>query len=221
LPYHQDGSLKGTRSFLFLFDIPGPNFYTVAMAKKKRLFTKFFVGSLFLLGFTILFLELGSRWYQEPEQDFPAPERAVCDLDRYPLDEGKTLVIQELVGKKARGEKITREDLDRALISAPQDQMPYLNGVVCNQMIFVSSRLPESARYYVARHELEHVFQQQGMDNDCQDWELCATWAAAWEFPLGLLRTITSSLREAYRISPSLWSFLFSSWRVFKLTLLP
>ena len=191
------------------------------MAKKKRLFTKFFVGSLFLLGFTILFLELGSRWYREPEGDFPAPERAVCDLDRYPLNEGKTLVIQELVGKKARGEKITREDLDRALISAPQDQMPYLNGVVCNQMIFVSSRLPESARYYVARHELEHVFQQQGMDNDCQDWELCATWAAAWEFPLGLLRTISSSLREAYRISPSLWSFLFSSWRVFKFTLLP
>jgi len=191
----------------------------------------------------VLFLEAGSRWYREPEGDFPAPERAVCDLDRYPLDEGKTLVIQELVGvcdldrypldegktlviqelvgKKARGEKITREDLDRALISAPQDDMPGLNGVVCNQMIFVSSRLPESARYYVARHELEHVFQQQGMDGDCQDWELCATWAAAWEFPLGLLRTITSSLREAYRISPSLWSFLFSSWRVFKLTLLP
>ena len=191
------------------------------MAKKKRLFPKLIFGSLFLLGFTILFLELGSRWYREPGQDFPAPERAVCDLDRYPLDEGKTLVIQELVGKKARGEKITREDLDRALISAPQDQMPGLNGVVCNQMIFVSSRLPESARYYVARHELEHVFQQQGMDGDCQDWELCATWAAAWEFPLGLLRTISSSLREAYRISPSLWSFLFSSWRVFKFTLLP
>ena len=191
------------------------------MAKKKRFLPRFFVGSLFLLGFTILFLELGSRLYQEPDQDFTAPEWAVCDLDRYPLDEGKTLVIQELVGKKVQGEKITREDLDRALISAPQDQMPGLNGVVCNQMIFVSSRLPESARYYVARHELEHVFQQHGMDGDCQDWELCATWAAAWEFPLGLLRTISSSLREAYRISPSLWSFLFGSWRIFKFTLLP
>ena len=205
----------------FQFDIPGDNFYTLTMAKKKRLFLKILLGSLFLLGFAILFLELGSRLYQEPDQDFPTPEWAVCDLDRYPLDEGKTLVIQELVGKKVQGEKITREDLDRALISAPQDQMPGLNGVVCNQMIFVSSRLPESARYYVARHELEHVFQQQGMDNDCQDWELCATWAAAWEFPLGLLRTISSSLREAYRISPSLWSFLFGSWRIFKFTLLP
>ena len=191
------------------------------MAKKKRLFPKLFFGSLFLLGFTILFLELGSRWYREPGQDFPAPEWAVCDLDRYPLDEGKTLVIQELVGKKVQREKITREDLDLALISAPQYDMPGLNGVVCNQMIFVSSRLPESARYYVTRHELEHVFQQHGMDGDCQDWELCATWAAAWEFPLGLLRTITSSLREAYRISPSLWSFLFGSWRIFKFTLLP
>jgi hypothetical protein len=191
------------------------------MAKKKHLFPRFFFGSLFVLGFMILFLELGSRWYREPDQDLPAAERAVCDLDRYPQDEGKLIVIQELVGKKAQGEKITSEDLDLALISAPQEHMPYLNGIVCNQMIFVSSRLPESARYYVARHELEHVFQGQGMDGDCQDWELCATWAAAWEFPLGFLRTISSSLREAYRISPSLWSFLFSSWRVFKLTLLP
>ncbi len=191
------------------------------MAKSKRLFPRFLLGGLFLLGFMILFLELGSRLYREPEGDFPAPEWVVCDLERYPPDEGKQLVIQELVDKKARGEKITREDLYRALISAPQDQMPNLNGIVCNQMIFVSSRLPESARYYVARHELEHVFQLEGMDPDCQDWELCATWAAAWEFPLGLLRTITSSLREAYRISPSLWSFLFSSWRVFKFTLLP
>ena len=205
----------------FLFDIPGPYFYTVTMTKKKRLLPKFLLGSLFILVFMILFLELGSRLYREPDQNFPTFEWAVCDLDRYPQDEGKLVVIQELVGKKARGEKITREDLDRALISAPQDQMPNLNGVVCNQMIFISSRLPESARYYVARHELEHVFQQHGMDGDCQDWELCATWAAAWEFPLGLLRTITSSLREAYRISPSLWSFLFSSWRVFKFTLLP
>ena len=191
------------------------------MAKKKRLLPRFFVGSLFFLGFTILFLELGSRWYREPEGDFPAPEWAVCDLDRYPLDEGNTLVIQELVGKKVQGEKITREDLDRALISAPQYDMPGLNGVVCNKMIFVSSRRPEYPRYYVARQELEQVFKQQGMDNDCQDWELCATWAAAWDFPLGLLRTISSSLREAYRISPSLWSFLFGSWRIFKFTLLP
>ena len=191
------------------------------MAKKKRLLPRFLLGSLFLLVFGILFLELGSRLYREPDQDYTAPEWVVCDLDRYPQEASKLIVIQELVGKKVQGEKITREDLDRASIYAPQEHMPGLNGVVCNQMIFVSSRLPESARYYVARHELEHVFQQQGMDGDCQDWELCATWAAAWEFPLGLLRTITSSLREAYRISPSLWSFLFSSWRVFKFTLLP
>lgn len=191
------------------------------MAKKKRLLPRFLLGSLFVLAFGILFLELGSRLYREPDQNFPPAERVVCDLDRYPPDEGKLAAIQKLVGKKARGEKITREDLDRALISAPQEHMPYLNGVVCNQMIFVSSRLPESARYYVARHELEHVFQGHGMNGDCQDLELCATWAAGWEFPFGLLRTITSSLREAYRISPSFWSFLFGSWKVFKFTLLP
>ena len=191
------------------------------MVQKKRLLPRFLLGSLFILVFMILFLELGSRLYREPDQNYQSIIYDVEKLDQYPQDEGKLVVIQKLVGKKARGEKITREDLDRALISAPQEHMPDLNGVVCNQMIFISSRLPESARYYVARHELEHVFQQHGMDRDCQDWELCATWAAAWEFPLGLLRTITSSLREAYRISPSFWSFLFSSWRVFKFTLLP
>ena len=107
------------------------------MAKKKRSFPRFLLGTLFALGFMILFLELGSRWYREPDQNVPDYVWVVCDLDRYPRDEGKLLVIQELVGKKARGEKITREDLDRALISAPQDQMPGLNGIVCNQMIFV------------------------------------------------------------------------------------
>lgn len=196
-------------------------FYTQFMTKKPRLLTKILLGGLFILVLLILFLEVGSRFYREPAHNSGSALWVICDLNQYPPDEEKQVAILELVGKKTRGEKITRQDLDRGLISAPQEHMPIANGIVCNQMIFVSSRLPESARYYVARHELEHVFQQHGVGGDCQDFELCASWAAGWEFPLGLLRTITSSLREAYRISPSFWSFLFSSWRVFKMTLLP
>ena len=111
--------------------------------------------------------------------------------------------------------------LEEVLIDVPLEDMPYMNGVFCNGMVYVSQRLSPSSRLYVARHELEHYFQSQGVVGDCEDWELCATWVAAREYPWGFITTITSSLKEAYRLSPSFWDFLFSSWKLFKIYLLP
>jgi hypothetical protein len=184
-----------------------------------------FLISLFLLFVLILagiiFLEMGSSWYLRTHPSSAAPEIVVCHLDYYPMLEGKQSLLAELVEKHRNGESLTDEDLNRAAVLAPQEDMRGLNGILCNGMIIVSSRLQGSARLYIIRHELEHLFQMEGLKPDCQDWELCATWTAALEYPRGFGLAIISSLIEAYRNSPSIWEFLFSSWYVFKVYLLP
>ncbi len=170
---------------------------------------------------SIIFLELGSSWYIRSHSSSSAPEILVCHTDYYPVIEKKLFYLDELIQKYQRGEKINQGDLEGIVVIAPQVDMPSLNGIVCNGMIIVSSRLQGSARFYVIRHELEHVFQMEGLRPNCQDTELCATYAAMLEYPLGFGLAGISSLKEAYRISPSFWEFLFSSWYVFKVYLLP
>jgi hypothetical protein len=169
----------------------------------------------------IIFLELGSRQFMASESALSAPPILVCHLDYYPVDEEKITLISKLVDKHQNGEMISDLELYRAALSAPQEDMPGLNGIVCNEMIIVSDRLQGAARSYVIRHELEHVFQLVGLKPDCQDMELCATWVAAFEYPLGFVLTVISSLIEGYREFPSFREFLFSSWYIFKIYLLP
>ena len=191
------------------------------MVKSLKSCSVLLITLLILLLAVVIFLELGSSWYIRSTPSSSAPEILVCHLDYYPANEGKISILAELVQKQESGEKITGLDLEGSVILAPQEDMPGLNGIVCNGMIIVSSRLQGSARLYIIRHELEHVFQLAGLEPDCQDTELCATWAAAREYPLGFVFAIISSLKEAYRISPSFWDFLFSSWYIFKVYLLP
>ncbi len=169
----------------------------------------------------IIFLDLGSNWYIRSTPTSTAPEILVCHLDYYPRNEAKIQLLAELVRNFEGGVKIENDALDQVVVLAPQADMPGLNGIVCNGMIIVSSRLEGPARYYVIRHELEHVFQMEGLRAGCQDWELCATWAAVPEHPVGFILAIISSLQEAYRLSPTVWDFLFSSWYVFKVYFLP
>ena len=170
----------------------------------------------------ILFLELGSRWYYEGDPETVAlPPAAVCDPLVYPPDPEKLAALENTLDGRREGRRITPEELEEVLVAAPQQDLPYRNGVFCNGMVYISQRLAPAARRYVARHELEHYFQFQGLDEGCQDWELCATWGAAREYPWGFITTITSSLAESFRLSPSVWHFLFSSWKIFKIYLLP
>ena len=192
------------------------------MTTKNRKLTWLFVISLaFLVSFS-LFLELGSRLYYEgvPEGISLAPA-AVCDPAVYPPDPDKLAALESLLDIRRQGSRINPDQLDSVLVAAPQDDLPSRNGVFCNGMVYISQRLGPAARLYVARHELEHYFQFQGLDEDCQDWELCATWGAAREYPWGFMTTITSSLWESFRLSPSIWDFLFGSWTIFKIYLLP
>jgi hypothetical protein len=192
------------------------------MTPKKRKLTRLLVISLAFLVSFLLFLEIGSRLYYEgvPEEISLAPA-AVCDPAVYPPDPEKLAALERLLEVRRQGRRITPDELERVLVAAPQEDLPYRNGVFCTGMVYISQRLSPPARRYVARHELEHYFQFQGLDNDCQDWELCATWEAAREYPWGFLTTITSSLLESFRVSPSFWDFLFGSWEVFKVYLLP
>lgn len=191
------------------------------MASNKRRPLRIALVLLVLLIGGILFLELGSRLYYEDETEvFTLPPAAVCDPVRYPPDPAKLAALEELLDVRLEGRRINPQELERALVPVPQEDMPGLNGVFCSGMVIVSQRLSPSARLYVARHELEHYFQIEGLDGDCQDWELCATWGAAREYPWGFITTISSSLWASAR-SGSIWDFLFGSWEIFKVYLLP
>lgn len=190
-------------------------------SKKPRIVRLTLILLALLIAF-ILFLELGSRRYYEGDlETITLPPAAVCDPTLYPPDPEKLAGLENLLGIRREGRGITPAELEGALVSVPQADLPYRNGVFCNGLVYISQRLSAPARRYVARHELEHYFQLQGLDSGCQDWELCATWEAARDYPWGFLTTITSSLAESFRHSPSVWHFLFSSWTIFKIYLLP
>jgi hypothetical protein len=195
--------------------------YTENMRPKKRRIVWIFLTLLILLVGGILFLELGSRlYYGEEAGVFSLPPNIVCDPAFYPPDPAKLAALEDLLEARYEGRRITPEELEGVLVAAPQEDMPGMNGVFCSGMVFVSQRLSPAARHYVARHELEHYFQIQGLDNGCEDWELCATWGAARDYPWGFITTITSSLWASAR-SGSIWDFLFGSWEIFKVYLLP
>ncbi|MBS3751083.1 MAG: hypothetical protein KGY39_06210 [Anaerolineales bacterium] len=186
------------------------------MKKKRKLLGKVFLGVLLLLVAFVLFLEIGSRRYMKkhvPQRSF---DFVVCDQSKYPVDEDKIQVLKGLVGARREGQAITQEDLNRAMIVVREEDMTHINGVYCNGLIYVSEALPEKAMYYVARHELEHVFQHRGVARECDNDEFCANWIAGSEYPLGLLQTIFSSLIRAYHLYPSVWVFLYGSWRIFR-----
>ena len=192
------------------------------MQSKKRLLPRVILILLILLLGFVLFLELGSRWfYKGDPETITLPPAAVCDQAVYPPDPEKLTALESLREARRQGRKVTPGELEGVLVAAPQEDLPYRNGVFCNGMVYINQRLSPSARNYVARHELEHYFQFQGLDDDCRDWELCATWKAACEYPWGFLATITSSLIWSFRHSPSIWDFLFGSWTIFKIYLLP
>ncbi len=186
------------------------------MVNTWKVIGKIFFGVLILLGAFVLFLEIGSRRYVKNRVPRGSIEFEVCDESKYPVDEEKIRILEALVEARREGRDITQEDLGAALIVVREEDMARINGVYCNGLIYISEALPERAMYYVARHELEHVFQHKGVTRGCENDEYCANWIAGSEYPLGLLQTIFSSLVRAYRLYPSLWAFLFGSWRIFK-----
>lgn len=186
------------------------------MAKLFRNCVMVILILILLLLIFILTLEIGIRNYPPPAE--PPKERVfiACDSNLYPPDPAKLTLLEKLVEKRRQNIIPSKEELENAMYLVPNRDMIGINGVYCNEMIFVSERLPTVARYYVARHELEHLFQAAGVAGDYQDHELSANWVAASEYPLGLFQTVVSSLVGSYQLSPSFWVFLLNGWHLFK-----
>lgn len=144
----------------------------------------------------------------------------ICEnsSDKYPsaYDSEQRQLIDEIIEKRTIGESVTkgeyREAMDLLVYKVPPEQLGNVNGVVCRQGVaFVRDSLPEPAKQYVARHEMEHLFQTP---HESQERE--ANIVAGKEYPIGLLATIISSLIAA-KNDLSWCCFLKSSWAIFKL----
>lgn len=82
------------------------------------------------------------------------------------------------------------------------------HGVACNDIAFVATDLPKRAQKYVAYHEYLHT---QGDDS-----ETLVNIKSGIRNPLGLLQTISTSLRTAVITKGFNKCSLASLWKVFK-----
>lgn len=192
------------------------------MQKATKRFRKFLFGAILCIAAFIVFLEIGSKNYVCPITEQDVSEALVCNPNSYPVDQAKARAIQVLFESKRQGREPSREDLDRVINLVSAADMPGLNGVECgNGMIFIRDNLGNEARYFVARHELEHAFRSLGMSRECSKEEYCATISAARVYPVGFIETIFASLYASFKASPTVWCFLFGSWKIFRSYIFP
>ena len=196
---------------------PWPDRLPETMTRLSVRLRKFLLGASLLAVAAIAFLEIGSRCYHCPVADQALADPSVCDPDVYPPDQEQLQRIQAAVEAKRAGAEPSRADLERMVERVDYHAIMGLNGVACgNGMVFVRMGLPGQAGYYVARHELEHIFLREGVSAACPEEETCAMWRAARVYPLGFVETILSSLYLSARESPDIGCFLFGSWRIFR-----
>ncbi len=186
----------------------------------KRVFgliKKLLVGATILLAAGTLFLEVGSRVYRCPGAGKYGPDMSVCNADEHAVNPQQLEMIQRLSEASRSGVEPSRESLDQVINLVDYEDMRGLNGVICGDgMIFVRGNLGRDARYFVARHELDHAFGIGGPGPACSPGEYCATMHAAAFYPLGFIETIVSSLYISATEAPTVWCWLFGSWAIFR-----
>jgi hypothetical protein len=190
------------------------------MKKITKLIKRSFTVSVVLFIAGIIFLEIGSRNYEFPISSRISTGTLLCNSE----NQSKIQVVQVVVEQRRLGKEPSREDLEKASTSVKNENMVGLNGVACtNDMIFLRESLSGEAKLFVARHEMEHVFRKDGVGDDCgsSDEEYCATISAAKRYPIGFIETIFSSLYTSAKESPTIWSFLFGSWKIFRMYIFP
>ena len=191
------------------------------MKKTSKLLRKFFITITVLFVIVVTFLEIGSWYYKCPSTDCDCSGTLVCDPNHYPVNQEKVQTIQGLVELKRQGTEPSREDLNQIINPVNFEEIYGLNGVLCgNDMVYVRDNLSAEGKYYVARHELEHLFLRNGINTECSDKEQCAMLNAAKIYPVGFVETILSSLYLSAKESPTIWCFLFGSWRIFRMHIL-
>jgi hypothetical protein len=191
--------------------------------KRKIVKNKIYISTLLLLGFIMLsvaYLEYGSNHnsctYSSGEYVY------VYNSNYYPFNQQNYERINELIRMKRLGIEPSREELLNSVIIVPYEDMKGVNGTYYHKNIYIRDNLSENAKAFVARHELDHVFQENIIDYYCDNnEEYCATMNAAKYYPIGLLETITSSLITAYDNYPDKQCFFFGSWKIFRYYIFP
>ncbi|MBI5953610.1 MAG: hypothetical protein HY865_18300 [Chloroflexi bacterium] len=185
------------------------------------LLRKLLAGTALFIAIVFAFLEIGSRYYKCPVTDWHHQDVLVCDTNYYPVNQNRIYAVQSIIKQKQQNMEPSREDIDQAVNLTKYEDMPGLNGIVCEDgMIFVRDNLSSEGKYFVARHELEHVFIGNGLNKDCVKEEYCATMSAVKNYPLGFVETVLSSLYISSQEAPTVWCFIFSSWNIFRVYVL-
>jgi hypothetical protein len=178
---------------------------------------KFLVGATIFFVVSIIFLETGSKYYKCPDSGQSYSNVLACDPNHYPVDPEQMRRILVISEAQRQGIEPSREDLDQVINVVKYEDISGLNGIACgNGMLFVRDDLSNEAKDFVGRHELEHAFRRNGVNLECQKEEYCATMSAAKIYPVGFIETILSSLYLSASESPTVWCFLFGSWRIFR-----
>ena len=126
----------------------------------------------------------------------------------------------ELSEQYRQGISPSREELEKAVIETDRDSIGGANGVYCSGVAFVSDDLPAQAELYVRRHELEHAFQFRLQIVE-QNYESAANYAAAKEYPVGMVETTIFSVIKARDHFDSTTCYIVTLWETFKIYFLP
>lgn len=177
------------------------------------------VGLLLAPVLAVTGLELLSRFYACPhgkgEDSLPA-----CDLRLYTNDMQNQELLVSLTEQYGQGIVPTKAELQKAVFEIAREFIGGNNGLVCNGVAFVSNDLPDEAKLFVKRHELEHVFQNL-LQRQEKNPEFSANLAAAKEYPKGLVSTTIFSIVKSRVSYPSFVCYMIGLWRIFKIYFLP
>jgi hypothetical protein len=186
----------------------------------KRFWICVFGFSLLAAVVFISYVDYGSVHY-DCSADRIAVCHIVCDPDYRLADPKKTAALEALIERKARGDEPTREELMNAAVVVPYADITGLNGVYCNDNIFVRDNLGDEGKAFVARHEFAHALGDSNVRETCSYGESCATMNAALAYPMGFVETVASSLWFSFEAHKDKQCFFFDSWGIFKVYILP
>ncbi|MEW6030788.1 MAG: hypothetical protein AB1564_10040 [Chloroflexota bacterium] len=190
------------------------------MSKRKKIVLRLAL-TLAIFVSVIAALEILSRTHNCSSSIVAVPTlAAACSNPLYTEDVSYTNYLNELSERYRLGVSPSREDLDKAVIEVDRDVIGGANGRYCGGVAFVSDDLPTQAELYVRRHELEHVFQHI-LRMEEENREAAANYAAAKEYPVGMVETVVFTIVESRKYFNSTACHIIALWITFKVYFLP
>ena len=188
------------------------------MSKQKKIILRFALIFAIFIG-SVSALEILSRTSKCSTARCSEPVSA-CDNHLYTNDVNRKNYLNELSERYRQGISPSQEELEKAVIEVDRDSIRGGNGVYCGGVAFVSNDLPAQAELYVRRHELEHAF-QFALQMEEQNHESAANYAAAKEYPIGMVETVVFSVIEGRKSFDSTNCYIAALWKNFKIYFLP